>query len=84
MVCEGKSMPRPPAPDPVLAALLRRLREERGLSQEALAYQAGITAGSLGRIELAQSSPAWATVRQIAKALEVTMAELSATVEAEF
>lgn len=74
-------MPRPPAPDPVLAAVLRRLREERGLSQEALAYRAGITAGSLGRIELAQSSPSWATVRQIAKALGVTMTELAATVE---
>jgi transcriptional regulator with XRE-family HTH domain len=81
MVCDGSSMPRPPAPDPILAALLRRLREERGLSQEALAYKAGITAGSLGRIELAQSSPAWATVRQIARALDVTMAELSASVE---
>lgn len=74
-------MPRPPAPDPILAALLRRLREERGLSQEALAYKAGITAGSLGRIELAQSSPAWATVRQIAKALDVTLVELVAQVE---
>ncbi len=74
-------MPRPPAPDPILAALLRRLREERGLSQEALAYKAEITAGSLGRIELAQSSPAWATVRQIAKALDVTLADLAAEVE---
>jgi transcriptional regulator with XRE-family HTH domain len=75
-------MPRPPAPDQILAALLRRLREERGLSQEALAHKAGITAGSLGRIELAQSSPSWATVRQIANALDITMEELSATVEA--
>jgi transcriptional regulator with XRE-family HTH domain len=74
-------MPRPPAPDPILAALLRRLREERGLSQEALAYKAGITAGSLGRIELGQSSPAWATVRQIAKALDVTLADLATEVE---
>ncbi len=76
-------MPRPPAADPALAAVLRRLREERGLSQEALAYQAGITSGSLGRIELAQSSPAWATVRQIANAIGVTMEELGATVEVE-
>ena len=83
MVCDGSRMPRPPAPDPVLATVLRRLREERGLSQEALAYKAGITAGSLGRIELAQSSPAWATVRQIAKALDVTMKELVTAVETE-
>jgi transcriptional regulator with XRE-family HTH domain len=77
------TMPRPPAPDPTLAAVLRRLREERGLSQEVLAYRAGITSGSLGRIELAQSSPAWATIRQIAKALDVSMEELGAAVEVE-
>jgi transcriptional regulator with XRE-family HTH domain len=62
--------------------VLRRLREEKGLSQEALAYRAGITAGSLGRIELGQSSPAWSTVRQIAEALGVTMQELATAIEA--
>ncbi len=81
MACDGYPMPRPPAADPALAAVLRRLREERGLSQEVLAYRAGITSGSLGRIELGQSSPAWATVRQIASALGVTMVDLSASVE---
>lgn len=72
-----------PAPDQALAAVLRRLRAERGLSQEVLAYRSGLTAGSLARIELGQASPAWATVRQIASALEVSMADLSAAVEAE-
>ncbi len=77
------AMPRPPAADPALAKVLRRLREERGLSQEALAYHSGITSGSLGRIELGQASPAWSTIRQIANALGVTMVELSMAVEAE-
>jgi transcriptional regulator with XRE-family HTH domain len=43
----------------------------------------GITTGSYARIELGQSSPAWATVRQIADALGVSMADLSAAVERE-
>jgi transcriptional regulator with XRE-family HTH domain len=62
---------------------LRRLREERGESQEAVAYRSGITTGSLARIELGQSSPAWVTVRQIAAALETSLVELSSAVEDE-
>lgn len=69
--------------DPALAAVLRRLREESGLSQEGLAFRAGITAGSYARIELGQASPAWATVRSIAQALDVSLVELSAAVEGE-
>jgi DNA-binding XRE family transcriptional regulator len=70
-----------PGPDEALAAALREMREERDESQETLAYRAGITAGSLARIELGQSSPAWTTVRQIARALNVGMRELGAAVE---
>ena len=47
------------------------MREERDESQETLARRSGISAGSLARIELGQASPAWATVRQIARALNV-------------
>lgn len=70
------------APDPALAAVLRRLRLERGSTQEALAYRSGITTGSLARIELGQASPAWTTVRRIAAALDVSLVELAAAVEA--
>jgi transcriptional regulator with XRE-family HTH domain len=69
--------------DPALAAVIRRLREERGLTREALAFHANITTGSLARIELAQSVPGWDTVRAIAKALNVSMVDLSAAVEAQ-
>jgi transcriptional regulator with XRE-family HTH domain len=57
------------------------LREERGLSREALAFRSGVTTGSLARIELGQSSPAWATVREIAQALDVSIVELAVAVE---
>lgn len=82
MACDVLQVPRQLAPDPALAAVLRRLRVERGTTQEALAYRSGITTGSLARIELGQASPAWTTVRQIAVALDVSMAELAEAVEA--
>jgi transcriptional regulator with XRE-family HTH domain len=76
-------VPRSLPPDPALAAALRRLREDRGMAQEALAFRSGISTGAIARIELEQSSPAWVTVRAIADALGVTLAELAAAVEAE-
>jgi transcriptional regulator with XRE-family HTH domain len=60
---------------------LRRIREERGITQEVLAFHAGLTAGAIGHIELARAAPRWNTVRRIAEALGVDMVELSAAVE---
>ncbi len=74
-------MPRTAKPDPALAAAIRRLREERGLTREAVAFHAGITTGSLARIELAQSAPAWFTVLRVAGALDVPLVELARRVE---
>jgi transcriptional regulator with XRE-family HTH domain len=76
-------MPRGTDPDPALAAALKRLRAGKGLTREALAYHAGITTGSLARIELAQSVPSWGTVMAIIAALDVSLAQLAAAVEAE-
>ncbi len=73
----------PPVPVSALAAALKRLREERGITQETLAFHAGITVGTLSKIELAQTSPAWVTVSSIADALSVSLAELAAAVESE-
>jgi len=77
-------VPRSPAPaDPALGAALRRAREDRGLSQEALAFKSGLTTGTVARLELGQSDPSWSTIRAVAKALAVSLAELAAAVEAE-
>lgn len=76
-------MPRAPLPDPYLSAAIRHLRQERGLTIESLAHSTGITTGSLSKIELGQSAPAWWTVRKIADALGISLAELVAAVEAE-
>lgn len=63
-------------PDPVLAAVVKQLREERDITQEELAYGAGITVSSLSRIERGLNSPGWITVGKIIKALGVSLAEL--------
>jgi transcriptional regulator with XRE-family HTH domain len=77
-----RAVARSPTPDPSLAAALRKLREDHGYTREALAFHAGLTTGSLARIELAQSSPGWDTVRRIIKALDVPLSGLAAAVEA--
>ncbi len=76
-------MARAPDPDPVLAVVLRRLREDRGMTLEVLAFKSGVSIGSLGRIELARSSAAWATVLKIIDALDVSLVDLATAVEAE-
>lgn len=45
--------------------------------REALAYEAGVTTGTLSLIERGQSNPAWGTVKAIAKALGVPMGDLA-------
>jgi transcriptional regulator with XRE-family HTH domain len=72
--------PREP-PDPALARALRSLREQRELTQERLAHEAGLTFGTVARIELAQSNPAWTTVRHLAEALGVSMTDLGRLVD---
>jgi transcriptional regulator with XRE-family HTH domain len=68
-------------PDLVLAALLRRLREERGMTQEQLAFDAGITSSALSRIERGLNSPGWMTVRRLANALNVSLVRLASDLE---
>ncbi len=68
-------------PDPVLAELLKRLREDRQITQEELAFDAGITASALSRIERGINNPGWMTVRRLADALDVSLAQLAAEVE---
>ena len=64
-------------PQPALGKAIRQLRDQRGVSQEALAYEAGVTSGTLSLIERGLSNPTWGTVRGIAAALGVSIAELA-------
>ncbi len=67
--------------DPALAEILRKLREERGITREVLAYRAEMTVSGLARIEQGKAAPGWGTVRRLATGLGVSMVELSAAVE---
>jgi transcriptional regulator with XRE-family HTH domain len=67
--------------DPSLAALLKRLREERDITQEQLAFDAGITTSTLSRIERGLNSPGWLTVKRIAEALGLSLVDLVADLE---
>jgi DNA-binding XRE family transcriptional regulator len=77
------SVPRSPDPDQALAAVLKRMREERKITQETLAYNAGLSVGTLGRIEVARTAPSWDSVCRIIDALDVSLSELAAAIEAE-
>ncbi|MEO6286745.1 MAG: helix-turn-helix domain-containing protein [Dyadobacter sp.] len=60
-----------------IAEQIRTLRKSKGLSQEALAQQAGINLRTLQRIEAGNAEPRGETVRLLARALEVPIESLS-------
>jgi transcriptional regulator with XRE-family HTH domain len=72
----------PRQPDAALAATVRRMRIERGDTQEDLAHRAGLTVAAFARIERGHANPTWTTVRRIAAALEISLSVLAEAVEA--
>ncbi|MFD1140989.1 DUF4870 domain-containing protein [Larkinella insperata] len=60
----------------IIAEQIRALRKSKGLSQEALAIQAGINLRTLQRIETGNAEPRGETIRMLAQALNVTTEEL--------
>jgi transcriptional regulator with XRE-family HTH domain len=74
-------MPTSAEADLALAATLRRLRHERGETQEDLAHKARLTVAALARIERGVANPAWTTVKRIAAALDISLAALAEAVE---
>ena len=55
---------------------VRELRLAKGLSQEELAYRAGVHRTYLGGIERGERNPALKNISAIAEALGVTLSEL--------
>ncbi len=68
-------------PQAGLGKAIKELRLERGLSQEALGHRAEIHPTWISHIESGRNNPAWGSVRRIAAALEVPLAELAAKAE---
>jgi len=67
------STEREPTP---IGRRVRQLREERGWSQLQLAHRAGTTPNVVSRVELGIVEPTLATLRNIAEAFEVEVADL--------
>jgi transcriptional regulator with XRE-family HTH domain len=57
-------------------AIVRTLREERGLTQDQLAERAGVSATYIGFIERGDNVPTLTIILQIASALKVRSSEL--------
>ncbi len=74
-------MPPSGSADQVLAAALRLRREARGFTQEAVAHAAEVTVGTFGQIERGRVNPTWMTVKRIARALDISLAELATLTE---
>jgi transcriptional regulator with XRE-family HTH domain len=74
-------MRRSDQPQPALGKAIRQLREERGMTQEALAQEAGITVGHMSMIERGHSNPTWATVSAIARSVGIAIAALAKLAE---
>jgi transcriptional regulator with XRE-family HTH domain len=68
-------------PQPAVGAAIRALRNARRSTQQDTAQGAGITVAHLSKIERGRTNPTWGTVEAIAKALDVTMAEVAITAE---
>jgi len=64
-------------PQPALGKAIRQLREKGGSTQTALAERAGIADPTLSLIERGHANPTWATVRDVAAALDVSMGDLA-------
>jgi transcriptional regulator with XRE-family HTH domain len=59
-----------------LSTRLKQLRHERGLTQADLAKGAGVTLSYIGRLEIGMHDPQLSTLRKLAKALKVPVADL--------
>lgn len=70
-------MRRSDQPQPALGEAIRQLRQKRGITQEDLAHEASITTGTLSLIERGHANPTWGTLKGIAAALGISIADIA-------
>lgn len=68
-------------PQPGLGRAIKERREAQNLSQEELGHRADIHPTWISHIESGRNNPAWGSVRRIAAALDLTVAELAKRAE---
>ncbi|HWA54802.1 MAG TPA: helix-turn-helix transcriptional regulator [Solirubrobacterales bacterium] len=69
-------MTRASEPQPEIGKAIRTLREDQGITQEGLAYEAGLTVGTLSQLERGLSNPSLGTLKKIAVALGMSASAL--------
>jgi transcriptional regulator with XRE-family HTH domain len=60
----------------VFGRALKRWRDKRGLTQEQLAHDAGITTGYANQVENGKKVPTLTVILKLARALEMTPSDL--------
>jgi transcriptional regulator with XRE-family HTH domain len=70
-------------PEVAFGIVLRELRKQRGLSQEALAHEAGMERNYISLLELGRNSASVKMIFKLALALEVPVSEFMTLVEAQ-
>ncbi len=69
-------VPKRPRPNlTILGVVLRRLRNERHLSQDRLANLAGVDRAYVGGIERAERHPTWEVIERLLAVLDVSWAK---------
>lgn len=72
-----------PDTTPTLGRVIRRLRTERGISQEGLAAISAIDRTFMGEIERGEANPSFDVLQRIASGLAVRLSELIRQYESE-
>lgn len=74
-------MTRHPDPQPGLGQAIRKLRTDRGWSQEELGHRSEIHPTWISHLESGRVNPTWGNMRRVAAGLEVRLAVLAALAE---
>jgi transcriptional regulator with XRE-family HTH domain len=75
-------MPARKEPRIALSQVVRQLRSAQEISQEELAYRAGVHRNWVGMLERGEVNPTWISTKRVASGLGITHASLAAMEEA--
>lgn len=67
--------------DKTFGNVLRKLRSEKGLSQEAFGFEAGIHRTYVSQLERGLKSPSLKTLEKVCNILEISLSELMSLIE---
>jgi transcriptional regulator with XRE-family HTH domain len=77
----NKTLARISSPEQAFGRVLRKVREEKSVSQEALAFMGGYHRTYIGQLERGEKSPSLRTIFALAGSLDVTPSNLLKEVE---